>query len=78
MNRIGYRGKIIGFYKFRTMYPYSEYCQKLINDENKLSETGKFKDDFRITYWGKILRKYWIDELPMLINFLKNNFEASI
>ena len=33
MNRVGYKGKIIGVYKFRTMYPYSEYCQKYIINE---------------------------------------------
>jgi lipopolysaccharide/colanic/teichoic acid biosynthesis glycosyltransferase len=24
--------------------------------------------DFRVTRWGRTLRKLWIDELPMLIN----------
>ena len=32
---------------------------------------GKFKNDFRVTSWGKILRKLWIDELPMFINVFK-------
>ena len=73
MNRIGYNGKTIGFYKFRTMYPYAEYCQELINQGNKLSDSGKFKNDFRITYWGGFLRKFWIDELPMLFNFIKRD-----
>ena len=71
MKRIGKNGKIIGVYKIRTMHPYSEYCQDLITKENKLAESGKIAHDFRITYWGKIFRKYWIDELPMIINFLK-------
>ena len=71
MNRIGYSGKIIGVYKLRTMYPYSEYCQALIMKENNLYKSGKFSDDFRITNWGKFLRKFWIDELPMFINFFK-------
>ncbi len=71
MNRIGYCGKIIGVYKLRTMYPYSEYCQALIMKENNLDKSGKFSDDFRITNWGKFLRKFWIDEIPMFINFFK-------
>ena len=71
MNRIGYKGKTIGVYKFRTMYPYSEYCQSLIINENKLAKTGKVFNDFRITTWGKFLRRFWIDELPMFINFFK-------
>ena len=53
------------------MYPFSEYCQSLIIKENKLNKNGKILDDFRVTYWGKIFRKYWIDELPMFINFFK-------
>ncbi len=71
MKRIGYRGKIIGVYKFRTMHPYSEYCQELIYKENKLASSGKINNDYRVTYWGKLMRKYWIDEIPMLINFFK-------
>lgn len=71
MNRIGYKGKMIGVYKFRTMHPYSEYCQALITKENNLAKSGKIENDYRITKWGKFFRKYWIDELPMIINMLK-------
>tara|TARA_Y100001970_G_C13794622_1_gene631951 strand:- start:33 stop:686 length:654 start_codon:yes stop_codon:yes gene_type:complete len=71
MARIGYKGKMIGVYKLRTMYPYSEYCQNLIVKENKLAKSGKVKNDFRVTTWGRVFRKVWIDELPMLINFFK-------
>jgi len=71
MKRIGYKGKIIGVYKLRTMYPYSEYCQELITKENDLDKSGKISNDFRITAWGKVLRRFWIDELPMFINFFK-------
>ncbi len=34
-----------------------------------LQEGGKFKDDFRVTSWGRVMRKLWIDELPQFINF---------
>ena len=71
MNRVGYQGEIIGVYKLRTMYPYSEYCQDLIIKENKLAKSGKIANDYRLTTWGKIFRRFWIDELPMLINFFK-------
>ena len=71
MNRIGYKGKVIGVYKLRTMYPYSEYCQALIIKENALAQSGKIANDFRVTTWGKLFRRFWIDEIPMLINFLK-------
>jgi len=73
LNRIGKDGKTIVIYKLRTMYPYSEYLQEYIYNNNNLDKGGKFKDDFRISRLGKILRKYWIDELPMIINLLKGD-----
>lgn len=75
MKRIGKDGKIIYVYKLRTMHPYSEYIQEFIYKHNSLQEGGKFKDDFRIPIWGIILRKLWIDELPMLINWLKGELK---
>jgi hypothetical protein len=75
LKRIGKNGKIINVYKIRTMHPYSEYLQEYIWVNNKLKEGGKFKEDFRITPWGRVLRKYWLDELPMLWNFLKGDLK---
>jgi len=73
MKRIGKNGNPIFVYKFRTMHPYSEYLQKFVYQQNQLATGGKFKDDFRITTWGKVLRRFWIDELPMLFNLLKGD-----
>jgi lipopolysaccharide/colanic/teichoic acid biosynthesis glycosyltransferase len=73
--RIGYRGKKIRVFKLRTMYPYAEYLQEYVYKRNRLAEGGKFKDDFRVTGWGRICRKYWIDELPMIINWLKGDLK---
>ncbi len=75
LHRVGKNGKIINVYKLRTMHPYAEYLQKYIYDKSKLQEGGKFKDDFRITTAGKIFRKFWIDELPMLINLLRGDLK---
>ena len=75
MKRIGLNGKIIYVYKLRTMHPYSEYLQKFVFERNQLQEGGKLKDDFRVTEWGKIFRKFWIDELPMLINWVKRDLK---
>ena len=75
MKRIGKKGKIISVYKFRTMSPYSEYTQKKIIDDNQLDKGGKIKNDYRITFYGKFLRKYWIDELPMIVNWLKRDLK---
>lgn len=75
MKRIGKAGKPIYVYKMRTMHPFSEFIQDLAYKFNKLDIGGKFKDDFRITSWGKFLRFFWLDELPMLINFLKGDIK---
>jgi lipopolysaccharide/colanic/teichoic acid biosynthesis glycosyltransferase len=70
MIRSGKNGKMIRVFKFRTMYPYSEYLQQYIYEKNSLDTGGKFKDDFRVTDFGKFLRRFWLDELPMIYNFL--------
>ena len=55
------------------MHPYSEFIQKDVFDKNSLAVTGKFKDDFRITSWGRVLRKLWIDELPQIYNWIRGD-----
>ena len=75
MRRVGKDGKIINVYKFRTMHPYSEYIQKYFFESNNLEVGGKIKNDFRITSWGRFLRKYWFDELPMIFNLLKGDLK---
>ena len=75
LRRIGKNGKIIKVYKMRTMHAYSEYIQGYVFDKNKLEEGGKFKNDFRVTTVGRIMRKFWIDELPMIMNILKRDMK---
>ena len=75
MRRVGKDGKIIQVYKFRTMHPYAEYLQDYVLRINGYSEIGKPADDFRMTNWGKFMRKYWLDELPQLINVLKGEMK---
>jgi len=75
LKRIGREGKIINVYKFRTMFPYSEFIQKLVYENNNLKPGGKFQNDFRITGWGKFMRRYWIDELPMILNVFKGELK---
>ena len=73
LKRIGARGEIIYINKFRTMHPYSQFLQEYIYYSNSLNSNGKFNQDFRVTEWGAFLRKYWLDELPQLVNWLKGD-----
>jgi lipopolysaccharide/colanic/teichoic acid biosynthesis glycosyltransferase len=73
LKRKGKDGKTIYLKKLRTMHPYSEYLQDYVYQTNALQEGGKFSNDFRVTSWGKVLRKLWLDELPQLINFLQGD-----
>jgi len=59
--RIGYKGKAFTIYKFRSM----------IQDAEKEGPLLSSDDDIRITSWGKVMRKWRLDELPQLINILK-------
>ena len=57
------------------MHPYSEYIQDYVYGLYRLEEGGKFKNDFRITSWGAFSRRVWLDELPMLLNYLRGNMK---
>ncbi len=71
MSRIGYDGKKLTVFKFRTMHPYSKYLQDYVVRMNGYNHVGKPANDFRLTPWGKFFRKYWLDELPQIFNMLK-------
>jgi len=75
MPRVGKGGRIIGVYKMRTMHPYAEYLQEYLITNHGYAESGKPKNDFRLTPWGKTFRKFWIDELPQLINLVKGDLK---
>jgi exopolysaccharide biosynthesis polyprenyl glycosylphosphotransferase len=59
--RVGYKGRRFRIYKFRSMYHPAEA------NGPQLSSL----DDPRVTPWGRIMRKWRIDELPQLWNILK-------
>lgn len=75
LRRVGKDGKLIKVYKLRTMHPFSEYLQDYVYRQNELDNGGKFKNDFRISKEGRIFRKFWLDELPMIINLLKGEMK---
>ena len=75
LNRVGKNGKLITVYKFRTMYSYSEYLQEYVYQHRRLDNTGKFYHDYRVNTIGSLLRKTWMDELPMVVNMLKGEMK---
>jgi len=75
MKRVGRNGKMIYVYKVRTMHPYAEYMQKFIYDIYGTTDGVKFDNDFRVTSWGRFMRRIWIDELPQLVNLVKGELK---
>jgi hypothetical protein len=75
LKRVGYNNEIMLTYKFRTMHPYSEYLQKYVVEKQGLQKGGKLENDFRLTQWGIFMRRFWIDELPMLYNWIKGDLQ---
>jgi lipopolysaccharide/colanic/teichoic acid biosynthesis glycosyltransferase len=75
LRRLGKGGEMIDIFKFRTMHPYAEFLQEYVHTKNKLGRGGKFNNDFRITSWGKFMRKFWLDEIPMLYNWLRGDLK---
>ncbi len=61
--RIGFKGKPFTMYKIRSMHVNAE------KDGPQLS----YENDERITKWGKVMRKWRLDELPQFWNILKGD-----
>jgi sugar transferase EpsL len=57
--RPGYRGEIFLFYKFRSM------------NERRDTTGNLLPDAYRLTSFGRFIRKTSLDELPSLVNVLK-------
>lgn len=70
--RVGKDGKHFKFYKFRSMKMDSEKLRHELEkyNESKDGVIFKIKKDPRITFIGRIIRKFSIDELPQLFNVL--------
>jgi lipopolysaccharide/colanic/teichoic acid biosynthesis glycosyltransferase len=61
-------------YKFRTMHQDTHEMRKTLFEKNEADGfIFKIKDDPRLFKFGKMLRKYSVDELPQLLNVLKGD-----
>jgi lipopolysaccharide/colanic/teichoic acid biosynthesis glycosyltransferase len=74
--RIGYGGKEISIWKFRTMCQNAdqqlrEYLDKNAGMKEEWLKDHKLKYDPRITRIGRILRRISLDELPQIINVFR-------
>lgn len=79
--RIGFNGKVFDCYKFRTMVPNAEEVleRHLSCDPQAAQEWAanqKLKCDPRILFFGKMLRKSSMDELPQLFNVLRGDMSC--
>jgi lipopolysaccharide/colanic/teichoic acid biosynthesis glycosyltransferase len=73
---LGRHGKPFMSYKFRTMIDNAEEMEEELrrNNINEMKSVYfKLKDDFRVTFLGRILRKFSLDELPQLISVIKGD-----
>jgi lipopolysaccharide/colanic/teichoic acid biosynthesis glycosyltransferase len=75
LEKVALDGEIIRMHKIRTMYPFSEFIQKRIFQDHGLTATGKFANDFRLTALGKFMRRYWLDEVPQLFDWLRGDIK---
>lgn len=75
LTKIGLNGQTLRTHKIRSMYPFSEFLQKQVFETQGLANTGKFKDDFRLTEYGRFLRRYWLDELPQVFDWLRGDIK---
>jgi len=70
--RYGRGGKIFKMLKFRSMVENADQVLDKYLDKNEADgPIFKIKRDPRITNFGKILRRYSVDELPQIINVVK-------
>jgi exopolysaccharide biosynthesis polyprenyl glycosylphosphotransferase len=73
-HRVGKKGRIFTFYKFRTMVTGADGLRSNLEEQNERNSVlFKVANDPRITRVGRMLRKFSLDEVPQLINVLKGD-----
>lgn len=72
--RYGRKGYKFKMFKFRSMVKDAEKRLKELRQKNEVDgPIFKMKEDPRVTQFGRIIRKYSLDELPQLINVVKGD-----
>lgn len=72
--RVGLNGRKFTCYKFRSMYKNAERdLASLLAYNEAQGPLFKMKDDPRVTFIGKFLRRTSLDEIPQLFNVLKGD-----
>jgi exopolysaccharide production protein ExoY len=79
--RVGFQHKMFGCYKFRSMVRDGDavlqrHLAANSDAAREWSETQKLRDDPRVTFVGRMLRKSSLDELPQLINVLRGEMSC--
>lgn len=76
--RVGKGGKLFFLFKFRSMIPNAYMLLRTdpkfrkAYEEQQTGGTYKIKDDPRVTPIGRFIRKHSIDEIPQLLNVLRD------
>lgn len=68
--RVGRGGQIISVPKFRTMYIGSDKLRKEVIGRPDGAILDRYRGDPRITPFGRVLRRWSIDEMPQVINVI--------
>lgn len=75
--RVGYRGRLFGCFKFRSMSVDAEARKAELAHLNEATGAAfKIKDDPRITGVGRFLRRSSLDEFPQLFNILRGDMSV--
>lgn len=72
--RCGLNGRFFTLYKFRTMVEGAEERRRELMHLNEMNgPVFKLRSDPRVTWFGRFLRKFSLDELPQLWNVLRGD-----
>lgn len=79
--RVGFKRRLFGCLKFRTMVVdagdrLAAYLAEHPGAAQSWRETQKLRNDPRVTWFGRILRKSSLDELPQLFNVLSGDMSC--